>query len=89
MAATARIEFRVRPETRERIEQAAALVNLPVSEFVRATAEARADEILRAERVTMVPADFFDRLIAALDEPPVPNARLRRAAARADSVFSD
>ena len=89
MAATARIEFRVRPETRERIEQAAALVHLPVSEFVRASAEQRADEVLRAERVTAVPADFFDQLVAALDDPPVPNDRLRRAAGRARSVFSD
>lgn len=34
------------------------------------------------ERVTVVPADFYDELIASLDEPDVPNEALARAAAR-------
>lgn len=34
------------------------------------------------ERVTVVPADFYDELIASLDEPDVPNEALAEAAAR-------
>ena len=89
MAATARVEFRVRPETRERIERAAELVQVPVSEFVRAAAEERADEVLRAERETVVPATFFDDMLAALTAPPVPNEPTRRAARRARDLFTD
>jgi uncharacterized protein (DUF1778 family) len=31
---------------------------------------------------TLVPADFFDELLAALDRPPVADKALRRAAKR-------
>lgn len=89
MAATARVEFRLRPETRARIERAAELVNLPVSEFVRAAAEERADYVLRAERETVVPPEFFDDMLAALTARPVPNEPTRRAARRARELFPD
>ena len=82
-----RFEFRVKPEAKQRIEHAAQLVHESASDFVRAAAEQRADEVLREhEVITRVPADFFDELIAALDEPPAPNPALRRAAARAQRV---
>lgn len=87
MAATQRVEFRIDPESRSRIEEAAAIARMPLSEFVRSAAEDRADEVLRNERETIVPADFFDALIAALDEPPVPNEPLQRAAQRAREIF--
>ena len=47
MAQSARLEFRVRPETKEQIEDAAKLAGLAVSDFVRAAAEERADQVLR------------------------------------------
>lgn len=86
--ATQRLEFRVRPDTRDRIERAAELTHVPVSEFVRAAAEERADEVLRAQHETVVPESFFDDLIAALDAPAEPNAPLRRAAQRARETFT-
>lgn len=89
MAATARVEFRLRPEAKERIDRAAELVNVPVSEFLRAAAEERAEEILRAERETVVSATFFDEMLAALTAPPVPNEPTRRAARRARDLFTD
>src|SRR5664280_196299 len=56
MAATARLEVRVRPEAKAKIALAADLVNLPVSDFVRSAAEDRAEEILREhESQTRVP----------------------------------
>jgi uncharacterized protein (DUF1778 family) len=80
--ATQRLEFRVEPELRSRIERAAVIVALPVSEFVRAAAAERADEVLSAHEETRVPPEFFDELIAALDAPYSPNEALLRAAAR-------
>ena len=83
MAQSARLEFRVRPETKEQIEDAAKLAGLPVSDFVRAAAEERADQVLRdLGLMTLVPADFFDSLLAALDAPANPNPALIKAARR-------
>ena len=83
MAATARLEFRVDPVRRARIEQAAKIVRLPVSEFVRSSAEERADEVLRDyEQRTVVSPEFFEYLLDALDAPPERNEPLERAARR-------
>lgn len=90
MAATARLEFRVSPEDRARIERAAELIGEPPSAFARAAAEDRADRILRAhEAATAVPAEFFDELIAALDAPARPNERLAAAGTRLTGIRRD
>jgi uncharacterized protein (DUF1778 family) len=82
--ATARLEFRVRPERKSRIERAAEIVHEPVGEFARTAAEEKAERIIREyEATTTVPAEFFDELLDALDAPPRPNPALTRAAQRA------
>jgi uncharacterized protein (DUF1778 family) len=82
--ASTRFELRIRPESKQRIEHAANLVHESTSDFVRAAAEQRADQVLlEHDAVTIVPADYFDELITALDEPPRVNPALARAAARA------
>jgi len=89
MAATARLEVRVRPESKAKIALAADLVNLPVSDFVRSAAEDRAEEILlEHQSQTRVPAAFFDSLLAALDEPARPSPALRRASRRTRDVVT-
>jgi len=84
--ATSRLEFRLADEAKDRLALAAELVSEPVSEFVRHAAEDRAEQVLRDQRETVVPAAFFDELLAALDEPAVPNDRLARAAERARAL---
>jgi uncharacterized protein (DUF1778 family) len=87
MAATARLEVRLQPDSKARLERAAELVHVPVSDFVRSAVEERAEQVLREHDVqTMVPADFFDDLLAALDAPAEANAALTRAAQRAQRV---
>lgn len=82
--ATTRFEFRVQAESKQRIEHAANLVHESTSDFVRAAAERRADEVLREhDAVTVVPADYFDQLLRALDEPPRAHPALARAGAKA------
>lgn len=84
MAVTARLEVRVRPESKARIEHAAALLHAPVSEFVRTAVEERAEQVMAEhEAHTRVPADFFDDLLAALDTPAAESGALARAARRA------
>jgi len=83
MAATARLEVRVRPDSKARLERAAALEQVPLSDFVRSAAEDRAEQVLREhDAQTIVPAEFFDELLTALDSPAEPNQALSRAARR-------
>jgi uncharacterized protein (DUF1778 family) len=84
IAASARFEFRLRSDTKLRIEQAAQLVHESASDFARTAVEERAERVLREHVLTtVVPADFFDSLLNALDEPAQPNAALAAAAHRA------
>ena len=80
MATSTRLNFRVRPDTEQRLRAAAAACEESLTDFVIAAAEERADEVLATH--TLVPADYFDRLLAALDEPAEPNEALRKAARR-------
>lgn len=87
--ASARLEFRVRPDRKSLIERAAELVHEPVSEFARTAAEEKADRIIREhEATTTVPAEFFDDLLDALDSPGEPNEALAGAARRAQDTVT-
>lgn len=89
MTASARLEFRLRPDRKSQIERAAAIVDEPVSEFARTAAEEKADRILREhEATTTVPAAFFDQLFDALDAPASPNETLAEASRRARALVS-
>ena len=80
-AKTARIETRVSVAARRRIDRAAALQGSTLSAFIVSAAVERADEVLAAHDTTTVPAEYFDRLLAAIDKPN-PAPRLRAAAKR-------
>jgi uncharacterized protein (DUF1778 family) len=79
---TDRIEARLSPDERALIERAASTSGLSVSAFLVSSAVARADEVIAAATKTLVPADYFDQLVAALDEPDAA-PRLATAARRA------
>lgn len=78
-AKTERIEARLSPDERALIERAAATSGTSVSAFLVRAAVHRADEVIAAEMVTVAPADYFDDLLAALDEPDAA-PRLAKAA---------
>ena len=80
-----RLEARVSPEQRARLEWAASLAGTSVSAFVVDAAMERAEELLAAEMSTTVPADYFDELVNALDQPdraPTLAKAAKRAARR-------
>lgn len=86
-AQSERLDVRIRPDILERITLAANLQQVAVSAFVRAAAEDQADKVIAEhERVTRVPASYFDELLAALDQPEEPNERLVHAAKRARTI---
>jgi uncharacterized protein (DUF1778 family) len=64
-----RLEARVSPEQRARLEWAAQTAGLSLSTFVLDAAVDRAEEILATETTTLVPIDYFETLLANLDAP--------------------
>lgn len=81
-ARTDRLEARLSPDERALIERAASASGMSVSAFMVGAAVGRADEVIAAATSTLVPTDYFDGLLAALDEPDAA-PRLAKAAKRA------
>lgn len=89
MAATARLEFRLPDDSKARMERAAEIARVPLSDFVRTAAEERTERILREHDATiMVSATFFDDLLAALDAPVEVNENLAAAFRRRRDVVT-
>lgn len=86
MSKTARFEFRVDPESKTEIERAAAASGESTSDFVVRAAVERAQAVLQQQQVTVVPSDYFDKLMDALDAPAVPSEATREAIRRFDEV---
>jgi len=64
---TQRIEARVARRDRMRIDKAAAFVGQSPSAFMVAAAAEKAEQVIAARTTTVVPAEYFDRLLVALD----------------------
>lgn len=86
MPKTARIEVRTDPEREARLKQAASLTDQTLSGFILEAASRRAEELIAQANTTLVPAVFFDQLLAALDGPPTGNDALRKAAQGLDTL---
>lgn len=72
--------MRAEPEREERIRLAAQLRHQSVSSFVLDAASERAESVIAEAAVTVVPADFFDELLAALARPAEVSDALSRVA---------
>jgi uncharacterized protein (DUF1778 family) len=79
---TRRMEQRIDEETDALLSRAAAATHETVSGFVVRSARAEASRVLARSDLTMMPAEQFDRMIAALDEAPRTVSALAAAAAR-------
>lgn len=64
---TERIEARVAPRDRARIDRAAALEGLSISAFMVTAAAEKAEQVIAARTTTVLPAEYFDRVLAAID----------------------
>jgi uncharacterized protein (DUF1778 family) len=74
------LNFRVESAVEERLRAAAAIEHKTITEFVLGAAAERAEEVIAAQSV--VPTEYFDQLLAALDAPDEPMPELERLAAR-------
>jgi uncharacterized protein (DUF1778 family) len=77
-----RLEARVSPQQRAALERAASLAGTSVSTFVVDAAVECAEVLIAQQMSTTVPADYFDKLIAALNQGDRA-ATLAKAARRA------
>jgi uncharacterized protein (DUF1778 family) len=79
----ARLDLRLDASDKERIERAASLRGIAVSAFVRDAVLREADSVMTAELSVTLSADESRRFLKALDAPFRPNAKLKKALARA------
>jgi uncharacterized protein (DUF1778 family) len=73
------LNLRVSDRQRTVYERAAELEGISVSALVTSAADARAEDLLREHASMTVPADVFDHLLAALDQPAVLAPALEKA----------
>jgi uncharacterized protein (DUF1778 family) len=83
----ARLEARVPSETKILWERAAAVQGRKVTEFVVTSAVEAARRVLRESELSSLTRRDRIAFVEALLNPPVPNSRLRKAAARHAKVF--
>jgi len=82
MADTTRMDFRLQPAHKRRIERAAALTGQTVSSFAVSVLLREANQLLSEETEIVLNAKASREFIARLDRDIKPNRRLRRAAKR-------
>lgn len=75
-----RIEARIEPTRVERIRFASQLVEESMSSFVVQAAIERAERVIEERTFTTVDDEYFDKLVASLDEPAKPIPSLQKAA---------
>jgi uncharacterized protein (DUF1778 family) len=78
---TDRMNIRVKPEVKARLLRAAALRHTDLTNFVTQSALREAENVIAESDAIKVSERDFNRILALLDNPPEPNARLRAAAA--------
>ena len=87
-AGRTRVSTRMPKNVQARLEEAADLVGATVNQFVLQAALKEADEIIDRERVIRLSKRDSARLLELLDNPPPPNAKLRRALERRKEFLS-
>ncbi|MDH5763206.1 MAG: DUF1778 domain-containing protein [Nitrospinota bacterium] len=74
----ASINLRVQPQQRDLIDRAVAVLGKSRSDFMLEVACNEAQNVLLDRRYFALEPEAFDRFLAALDEAPTDNERLRR-----------
>ncbi|WP_239954647.1 DUF1778 domain-containing protein [Pantoea sp. Z09] len=72
------LNLRIRPAERDLIDRAAKAKGKNRTDFVLDAARAAAEDALIEQRVMLVDPDGWQAFITRLDQPPAPNAELRR-----------
>ncbi|OSL45913.1 toxin-antitoxin system, antitoxin component, ribbon-helix-helix fold protein [Escherichia coli H605] len=77
-----RIDLRLTDDDKSLIEEAAAISNQSVSQFMLNSASQRAAEVIEQHRRVILNEESWTRVMDALSNPPSPGEKLKRAAKR-------
>ena len=75
---TEKLDLRISPSAKAKLQAAAASLNRPVSEFVLESALTQAEIALADRTVISLNGEQWEEFLAALDAPPRPLPRLKR-----------
>ena len=75
-----RIDLRLSEDDKSLIEEAAAMTNQSISQFMVSTASERAAEVIDRHRRMILNEASWNTVREAISNPPAPNDRLKRAA---------
>jgi len=81
-----RIDLRLSNEDKSTIEEAAAISNQTITQFMVASASERAAEVIERHRRLVLNEGSWNLIMDAINNPPALNERLKRAAARLQSM---
>ena len=71
------INLRIEAQTRQLIDDAAAILGKTRTEFMIESARRQAIDVLLDQRLFVLDADRYDAFVHALDNPPAPGPKLR------------
>lgn len=77
-----RIDLRLSEDDKSMIEEAAAMTNQSLSQFMVSTASERAAEVIDQHRRLVLNEVSWNTVMDAISNPPAPKDRLKRAAKR-------
>ncbi|RYY28320.1 MAG: DUF1778 domain-containing protein [Sphingomonadales bacterium] len=77
------INLRIETQTRQLIDEAAAILGKTRTEFMIDSARALAIDVLLDQRLFVLDAARYDAFVQALDNPPAPGPKLRALLRRA------
>ncbi|EPM4908851.1 MULTISPECIES: DUF1778 domain-containing protein [Enterobacteriaceae] len=77
-----RIDLRLNEDDKSMIEEAAAMTNQSISQFMVRTASERAAEVIDQHRRLILNEESWNLVMDAISNPPAPNDRLNRATKR-------
>ncbi|EED1574606.1 DUF1778 domain-containing protein [Escherichia coli] len=77
-----RIDLRLTDDDKSMIEEAAAISNQSVSQFMLNSASQRAAEVIEQHRRVILNEESWTQVMDALSNPPSPGEKLKRAAKR-------
>ncbi|KKI42998.1 type II toxin-antitoxin system TacA family antitoxin [Obesumbacterium proteus] len=81
-----RIDLRLTDEDKNAIEEAAAMSNQTITQFMLTSASERAAEVIEQHRRLILSDESWNLVMDAISAPPAPNDRLKRAAKRLQSM---
>lgn len=81
-----RIDLRLTDDDKSMIEEAAAMTNQTITQFMVSSASERAAEVIEQHRRLVLNEASWDRVMQAISNPPAPNERLKRAAKRLQNM---